>query len=151
MQRQGKTRGLPVCLHVNWCEAQLCLNKDLLAGALISHNESYWSTTLDVQCAESHSKVFQAKYSWSFTTPWGIHSTHHTSRLAPLSLAPTSKLCAPFYSMHRPCMAGRGTASHIVGKNHGARRQLEICSLLWSLPHISLIPTAEQDHTSELI
>lgn len=52
MQRQGKTQGLPVCLHINWCEAQPCLNKDLLAEALISYNKYYWSTTLDVQCVQ---------------------------------------------------------------------------------------------------
>lgn len=52
-------------------------------------------------------------------------------------------------------MAGRGTASHIVGKKlwgqETAGNLLSTVIPSTTPTHIPLIPTAEQDHTSELI
>lgn len=141
MQRQGKTQGLPVSLHINWWEAQLCLNKDLLAEALISCNKSYWSTTLDVQCVQKvTAKSFRQNIP-GLSALWGNHSTYHKQTCSTISSSYLQTVCSilfwsdySYISMHRPShMAGRGTASHIVGKKPGARKQLEICSLLWSL------------------
>lgn len=166
MQRQGKTQGLPVCLHKNWCEAQLCLNKDLLAEALISYNKSYWSTTMNVQCVQKvTARSFRQNIpglSELFGEPIAP-TTQHKQTCPTISSSFLWTMCSilfwsdySYISMHRPShMAGRGTASHIVGKKlwgqETAGNLLSTVIPSTTPTHIPLIPTAEQDHTSELI
>lgn len=162
MQRQGKTQGLPVCLHINWWEAQLCLNKDLLAEALISYNKSYWSPWMYNVCRKSQQslsgKIFLVfHHSEETIAPITQADLLHYLQLLPPNCVLHFILVRLFLHVHAQALSHgrqRNSKPHSGEKTWGQETAGNVLSTVipsTTPTHISLIPTAEQDHTSELI